>query len=111
MEVLLKKLQIMVTRLLATECGHFDLVKWLFSETTISLQSMNRNGTCIIQAALDNNIEMVVWMLNNGSLLDENTKLDIHGNTVNCLSCANILKQNGVYEDVKRVFTKKSFRK
>ena len=45
----------------------------------------------------------VLWMLSNGSSLDENTKLDFNGNIIECQSCADILKKKGIFEKVKRM--------
>ena len=53
----------------------------------------------------------VLWMLSNGSSLDENTKLDEDGNIIECKSCADILKRQGKFDELKRIFETKSSKK
>ena len=50
-------------------------------------------------------------MLSNGSSLDENTKLDENGNIIECESCADILKEKGKFDELKRIFETKSSKK
>ena len=52
--------------------GHLELVKYLV-DIGCSLQEKDNQGTCIMNAALNEHIELVVWMLFNGASLDENT--------------------------------------
>lgn len=72
---------------------------------------MSRKGTCIIEASYSGHVDIVVWMLNNGSSIDENTRLDFRGNVVPTKSCEEVLKEKGLYEEVKSVLTTKSSRK
>ena len=59
--------------------------------------------------------ECVLWMLSNGSSLDENTKLDTrldeNGIIIKCESCADILKRKGKFDELKRIFETKSSKK
>ena len=87
--------------------GHLELIKYLVNEKQCSLQTKFFGKSCIIQAAMKSHIECIVWMLNNGSFLDEAFE-DWDGNIVNCIT---ILKRNGIYEQVKRIMTQKSSRK
>jgi len=52
-----------------------------------------------------NNVDCVVWMLNNGSSLSENVYANIGK------SCEDILKTNGIYDKVKNIRETKSSRK
>ena len=65
-----------------------------------------------MNAATNRHVDCVVWMLSNGSSLDENTKLRYDGTVINNkYSCEDILKNNGLYEKVKRLYSTKSSRK
>ena len=90
---------------MASKQGHLELIKYLVIEKGCSLQEMNTAGTCIMNASKYKHIECVVWMLNNGSSLDENTCLTI----VN--PCKTILQNNGRLKDVEILFKTKSSRK
>ena len=72
---------------------------------------MDTGGTCIMKSAKYNHLECVLWMLSNGSSLDENIKLDENGNIIECESCADILKEKGKFDELKRIFETKSSRK
>ena len=97
--------------ILACRGGYIDLVKYLVLEKKCSLQEISSRGTCIMQAARLKHTNLVIWMLTNGSSIDENTALDFNGHIVTIDSCEDILKDNGMYNDVKRTFTIKSSRK
>ena len=91
--------------------GELEILKFLV-ENGCSLQETNRNGTCIMNAAENSHTELVIWMLSNGSSIDENYGIDSFGNTTTLSeSCEDILKRNGIYTAVKRAFTTKSSRK
>ena len=69
---------------------------------------MDTGGTCIMKSAKYNHLECVLWMLSNGSSLDEDTKLDVNGNIKVGKSCEDILKQKGKFDELKRIFETKS---
>ena len=63
-------------------------------------------------ACYKNHFDCIIWMLQNGSSMDENNILDIHGNIVSSsFSCKTALKNHEIYDDIKRIFSKKSSRK
>ena len=94
----------------AASIGHLEMIKWLV-EQGCSLQSLNGAGTCIIIAARGKFVDCVVWMLNNGSSLDENIMRSRRGDICLTNSCEEFLKENGLYEEVKKAFITKSSRK
>ena len=96
---------------LASAKGHLETIKWLVTEKGCSLQEMNTKGTCIMNAAKSKHFDCVVWMLHNGSSLDENTCIDHRGIIFQVASCKDILVFNGLYETVKKALTTKSSRK
>ena len=93
---------------LASSKGHLEIIKYLVIEKGCSLQDMDMEGTCIMNAARNDYYECVLWMLSNGSSLDENTRLDENGNIKECESCENILKQKGMFYELKKIFETKS---
>ena len=90
--------------IVAARHGCLDMVKWLVNEKGRSLDEMNIFGTCIMNAALCQKLDVALWMLQNGSTLEENL----------CLSkknCEDILKDNGLYDIIKQMYSTKSGRK
>jgi len=97
--------------LLASQCGYLDLVKWLVEQGCL-LKEPNTKGTAIMNAASNKHIDIIIWMLANGSNIEENYKLDSDGNIVEARkSCEEILKYCLIYDKVKSVHTTKSSRK
>ena len=94
--------------LLASYSGFLEIIKYLVLEKGCSLKEVSNEGTCIMNAARNDYFECVLWMLSNGSSLDENTKLDKDGNIIECESCEDILKNKGMFFELKRVYETKS---
>jgi len=97
--------------LLASCKSNLEMIKYFVNEKGLSLQEMDTKGTCIMAAARNYQYEYVLWMLSNGSSLDENTKLDEDGNIIECESCADIFKRQGKFDELKRIFETKSSKK
>ena len=92
--------------LIASYNGDLQLLKYLV-ENGCSLQDSNSSGTCIINAARYRKLGAILWMLQNGSSIDE--KIIMNDRTI--VTCEDIIKKNGLYEQVKKAFTTKSSRK
>ena len=90
--------------------GHLDIVRWGV-ELGYSLDIINTRGTCIMNAAVGKRVDVIVWLLNNGASLEENKKRTYKGIIEHSKSCEEILKENGLYEEVKFLLTTKSSRK
>ena len=73
----------------ATKSGNLKLIKWLF-ERGCSLQEMNKRGTCIINAAHRRHTNVIIWMLSNGSCVNENMAFDKNRNIKFVRSCKDI---------------------
>ena len=97
---------------LASKMGHLDLVKWLVIEKRISLQTRDDCGTCVMLAAENNHLNCVIWMLGNGSSLDEDSSFNNNFSfSFFKESCKEILIRKGSFNKVKTAFTTKSSRK
>ena len=94
--------------LLASYSGFLEIIKYLVLEKGCSLKEVSNEGTCIMNAARNDYFECVLWMLSNGSSLDENTCLFTNGNIIQSKSCADILKRKGKFDELKRIFETKS---
>ena len=88
----------------ASTTNNLPLVKWLFNNGC-SLDEINQIGTCIMNAAHHSLVDIVVWMLSNGSHLQESLNKE-GGET-----CEDILRRNGIFEEVKKLLSTKSSRK
>ena len=95
----------------ASKGGYLETIQWLVNEKGCSLQEMNNEGTCVMNAAKKRHIDCVIWMLHNGSSLDENNSVGYSGKIYQVKSCRDILKNNGLYETAKKALTTKSSRK
>lgn len=95
---------------LASAYGYLDLVQF-FIEKGCSLYDMNTTGTCVSIAAANKRTGMVIWMLNNGSSIEENIAYNYSGDIVTVKSCEEVLKYYNIYEDIKKAMTTKSSRK
>jgi len=97
--------------LLASQYGYLDLVQWLVEQGCL-LKEPNTKGTAIMNAASNKHIDIIIWMLSNGSNIEENYKLDSDGNIREASkSCEEILKYRLIYDKVKSLHTTKSSRK
>ena len=94
-------------------CGRLDMLKYLVEEKGCSLASTNIFGTCIMNAAMEKHVDVVVWMLNNGCSLDENTVVSVNNGHVitSDMTCQEILKKEGIFEEVRKAMQTKSSRK
>ena len=104
---------------LACKQGHLDLIKWLVMEKNCSLQEAGCDGSCLSVAIENVQIEAIIWMLGNGSSLDEkhvcfyinDGKLITDDNPEYYDTCFNLLQSKGILEEVKATLTTKSSRK
>ena len=78
------------------------MIQWLLQQGC-SLQDTNIFGTCVMNAALCNQIDAVIWMLSNGSSISENT--------IKTTSCEDMMKAKGIYQTLSHIYKSKSSRK
>ena len=72
---------------------------------------MNKQGTCLMNASKKSHEDLIVWMINNGSSLDENTYLGYNGDIRTSRTCTEILEDNGLYDKIKMIYSTKSGKK
>ena len=83
----------------ASKLGDIETIKWLLTKGC-SLLDKNNIGTCAMNA---NEFQAVTWMLANGSSINEDT--------VKISSCEQMLKRNGIYNQVVGIVKQKSANK
>lgn len=96
----------------ASRSGNLELIKYLVEEQSFSLQDMNTTGTCIMVAAREKHVDACVWMLSNGSSIEENTALCRKTKRIiTRKSCKDTMKENGLFNTIKSYFTNQIIQK
>ena len=90
---------------IAASKGNLEIIQWLLENTNSDnpLLKSSVNGTCIMIAAKQKQVDMVVWMLQHGASIHENSLLREDKIVKSNESCKDILIHEKIYDDVAKL--------